>query len=100
MLKTNFSEKCKVLGELWLYYREDASTNDGWSSFFEINDIALPLSYMIDSGLAIVAGDGRAEEYIDQTWTMFCDFIGIDPDGWYKTIEEAFSASPNPPING
>lgn len=99
MNKTNFSEKCSIIGELWLYYREEAEDNDAWNDFFTINDLALPLAYMIYSGIAIVSGDGSAEEYIDETWEMFCKYIEIDPDGWYQNLEEAFAASPRPPLD-
>lgn len=96
MNKTRFSEKCSILGDLWLYYREDAARNETWGNFFMYNDVALPLAYMISQDLALVSGDGRAEEYIDETWDMFCEFIEIDPDGWYQNINEAFDASPRP----
>lgn len=98
MNKTSFSEKCKILGDLWLFYREDAKNNEAWSDFFSYNDIALPLSYMIADGLAIVGGDGRAEEFIDETFEMFCNYIEIDPEGWYKDLNEAFAASDRPPL--
>lgn len=98
MNKTNFSEKCKILGDLWLYYREDAQQNESWRDFFDYNDIALPLSYMIAEDIAVVSGDGKAEEFIDQTWTMFCEYIEIDPEGWYTSIDEAFNASSRPPL--
>lgn len=99
MNKTNFSEKCSILGSLWLYYREEAEANEAWNDFFTINDISLPLSYMISNDIAIVSGDGSAEEYIDETWDMFCKYIDIDPDGWYQNLEEAFAASSRPPLD-
>ena len=98
MNKTNFSEKCSILGDLWLNYREDIVGNEAWETFFAFNDISLPLSYMIDRGLALVSGDGQAEEYIDETWEMFCEYIEIDPEGWYQNIDEAFNASSRPPL--
>ena len=98
MNKTAFSEKCSILGDLWLFYREESKDNEAWGEFFAVNDISLPLSYMISNNLAIVSGDGSAEEFIDETWDIFCDYIEIDPDGWYQNLEEAFNASPRPPL--
>jgi hypothetical protein len=99
MNKTSFSEKCNILGDLWLYYREDAKNNDAWNEFFIVNDISLPLAYMIAKDIALVSGDGSAEEFIDETWNSFCEYINIDPEGWYKDLGEAFAASNNPPLN-
>ena len=93
----DFSNKCEILGNLWLFYREDIQGNEAWEAFFEYNDIALPLAYMLMSELtSAVNDDGR--EYIEQTWLMFCDYIEIDPDGEYETISDAFEASERPPL--
>jgi hypothetical protein len=96
MSKTNFSDKCKVIGDLWLFYREDIRGNEAWEDFFGYNDIALPLAYLIASDIALPGED--AEQYINETWDMFCDYIGIDPDGKYSSIADAFDASPNEPL--
>lgn len=98
MNKTNFSEKCNIIGDLWLYYQGEAQANELWADFFAYNDLALPMAHMIANDLVIVSGDGRAEEFIDETWNMFCEYINIDPDGWYKDLVEAFEASPNKPL--
>lgn len=98
MNKTAFSEKCKILGDLWLYYREEVEGNEAWENFFAYNDVALPLAYLIAYDIALVSGDGQAEKFIDQTWATFCDYIEIDPEGWYRTIDEAFAASNRPPL--
>ena len=100
MSKTPFSSKCQVLGELWLYYREDSADHDEWAQFFAWADIALPLSYMLWQELAILpATDGgmESEQLIEQTWTTFCEMISIDPDAEYSSIADAWGASPNDP---
>ena len=95
----NFSNKCAVLGELWLFYREDAAANEYWTQFFRVNDIALPASYLIDAGYVEMTDDSDLEQYVDETWKMFCEFISIDADGEYESIAEAFGASSNPPLD-
>lgn len=99
MNKTSFSEKCSILGDLWLHYREDAKNIEAWNDFFTVNDVALPLAYMLKSDIALVSGDGSAEEFIDETWDMFCNYIEIDPEGWYRDLGEAFAASDRPPVD-
>ena len=96
MSKTNFSDKCNILGDLWLLYREEAKNNESWEYFFSYNDLALPMSYLIAADL-VEPKDG-ASDYIDETWDMFCEYIEIDPEGEYATIADAFEASSHPPL--
>ena len=95
----NFSDKCNVLGDLWLYYREEAKENEAWSDFFRYNDVALPMAYGINEGYVTLVEDSGLEDYIDETWEMFCDFISIDSDGEYDGLNDAWQASPNPPLS-
>lgn len=96
MSKTNFSDKCQILGDLWLLYRGDIVGNEAWEDFFAYNDIALPMSYLISIDL-VEAKDG-ASDYINETWDMFCEYIEIDAEEEYHSIAEAFDASSRPPL--
>jgi hypothetical protein len=96
MSKTPFSNKCLILGTLWLNYREEAKANEDWSSFFSYNDIALPMSYMIAEGFLQPKDKEAVEEIIDETWEIFCEYINIDPDEHYEDIADAFDSSANP----
>lgn len=101
MSKTPFSKKCEILGDLWLYYRDEATTDENWSEFFAWADIALPLSHMVNQGLAILpATDGgmEAERFIEDAWTTFCELISIDPDNNYDNLGKCWEASPNAPM--
>ena len=96
MSKTPFSNKCVVLGGLWLFYREEAEKDQYWNSFFQYNDVGLPLAYMIGEEIVVPSGNDQAEMIIDETWQFFCEAINIDPDEYYETLDDAFAASPNP----
>lgn len=99
MSKTPFSKKCEILGDLWLYYREEAATNENWSEFFAWADIALPLSHMVSQGFAVLTATDEgveAEKFIEDAWITFCEIIAIDPDKNYESIADAWDASPNP----
>jgi len=98
MSKTPFSNKCLILGTLWLNYREDAASNEAWSLFFSYNDIGLPMSYMIAEGFVNLNEESAGEEIIEETWQGFCEYINIDPDAEYNDIAAAFDASPNPAL--
>ena len=97
MSKTPFSSKCQILGELWLYYREDARHDEVWSQFFDWSDVGLPLSYMVWQNLAILDPDNASEgaEFIDSTWNTFCEMILIDPDESYSNLKDCWTVSPN-----
>lgn len=98
MSKTNFSDKCKIIGDLWLFYREDAKQNEAWSDFFDYNDISLPLSYMLANDYAILNEESDATSYIEETWDMLCEYIEVDAEGEYHSIQELFDASDRPAL--
>lgn len=93
---TPFSNKCEILGRLWLFYSDQAQENEGWRDFFEWANIGLPLSYMIWQDLANAKVEGK--KIVEDTWVTFCGVINIDPNGKYADLNDAWNASPNPPI--
>lgn len=97
MSKTLFSSKCQVLGELWLYYREDAANNENWREFFQWADIGLPMAYMAWQGVVTIKAEG--EEYVNNAYDVFCEMISIDPSVEYPSLGHAFGASPNAPVS-
>lgn len=98
MSKTPFSNKCDVLGELWLFYGEEVEElkHEEWKEFWNYADIGLPLAYMIWKELVTI--NPIAVKYIDEAWDYFCKMIKIDPEEIYEGIEDAWNASPNPRI--
>lgn len=95
--KTPFSKRCEILGELWLYYREDAAKNDVWSQFFTVYDIGLPLAYMHWQDLAtVISADGEAS--VSAAWDSFCRIIDIDIEDDYDSLGDCFDSSPNEPL--
>jgi hypothetical protein len=97
MSKTTFSDKCRILGDFWLDYREDASKDENWAKFFEYADMGLPLAFLIDRGYADNATD-IGTEVIDETWNVFCEMCDVDADAAYITVADVFDASPQPPL--
>ena len=95
----DFLSKCNILGELWLKYRDEAETNETWSEYFTYSDVALPLSYGISQGFVQMVEGGGLDNFVNESWQIFCELIDIDPDGEYEDIEDAWAASPNPPLN-
>ena len=94
MSKTTFSKKCEILGNLYLWHKD--TDDEVWAEFFVWGDIGLPLAYFVMRDYANPKDDGKAT--IEEVWTVFCEMIGIDPDLRYTSLEDAFSASTNDPL--
>jgi hypothetical protein len=90
-MTTTFSDKCEILGELWMDYREDQEFED----FIEYNDLGLPLAYMIASGV-VVAPTDRAKDIIEETFDLFLGAMNIKDTG-FETLSDVFDQSVNPP---
>ena len=89
--KMNFSDKCKVLGQLWFFHSK--TEDPDWKPLMEYADLGLPMAYMADYDMVTIKAGSK--HYINETWDVFCEMISIDPNGNYATLQEAFDASPN-----
>lgn len=97
MSQTPFSNKVEILGQFWLFYREQAKDDEGWVDFFDWADIGLPMAYMAWQELVTIKPD--AKKYINDAWGVFCEMLNLDTNTRYGSIEEVFDASPNRPLN-
>lgn len=78
---TPFSSKCDILAELWIDYRKD----EAFEKFVEFNDFGLPAAFLISA--QIVQSTPRAEEFINETFAVLLQSLGIEDSGW-TTLEE------------
>lgn len=78
---TPFSNKCGILADLWLNYRDDPEFID----FYEYNDIGLPLAYMLDN--KIVEPNAMAEQFINETFDLFLKGLGTEDTG-FESLDE------------
>lgn len=83
---TTFENKCIILGDLWINYREDEEFED----FIEYNDIGLPLAYFIDNKL--VKPTELATKYIDETFDILLAALEIE-DGDFQSLTELLDIS-------
>lgn len=97
MDKTRFSNVCKTLGQLWVFYRDESKKHDEWDEFFTWADIGLPLAYAVDQGY-VTSLKKEGKDVVVETWNVFCEMIAIDPNGDYDGVAAAFAASSNPPV--
>ena len=86
-MKTTFENKCYILQQLWMEYRDDTNFVD----FIEFNDIALPLAFMIDSKI-IVDLTPEAKNYIDSTFEYLLEALEIKDTG-YEELDDMLDKS-------
>lgn len=82
---TTFMVRCNILSELWTGYSND----EEYESFFNINDIGLPLAFMISEGY--VAGTEKAKDAIDETWDALMEKEGLEDKG-FSDLADIFDA--------
>lgn len=79
---TTFQDKTNILAEIWLNYRDEEDFQD----FIEYNDLGLPLSYLISSGV-VEAKSEQAKAFIDETFSLLLSGVGIEDTG-FETLDE------------
>ena len=83
-MTTPYDTKYAILSELWTNYKDDKQFRD----FFEYNDLGLPLAFMIDQ--KIVESTPVAQVYIEETFELLVESLGLDSEEVYESIEEMF----------
>ena len=76
-METTFSNKCNILSELWIKYRNEEKLAD----FFDYNDISLPLAFMISEGV-ITERNVIIEGFIEEAFIVFLAAIKIEDQGF------------------
>lgn len=82
---TIFENKCSILGQLWLDYRD----KDDLKDFFDYNDIGLPLAYMIAEN--IVTTTEISSKYVNETWDIFLGALEIEEDIGWSSLDDIFA---------
>jgi hypothetical protein len=83
---TPFSDKCQILAELWLNYRNEPEFED----FLEYNDLGLPIAYALAN--SIVKSTEMAERFVEETFDLLLASLGVEDDGW-DSLDEMLSIS-------
>ena len=84
---TPFSNKCEILGELWLKYRGDYPD---FEDFIDYNDLGLPIAYAISNNL--VKSTDLAKAFVEETFDLLLAGLGVEDDGW-DNLDELLSLS-------
>jgi hypothetical protein len=86
---TPFSNKCSILGELWLSYRSEEDFED----FIDYNDLGLPIAYAIAND--IVKSTDLAKAFVDETFDLLLVALGLEDEAW-EHLDEMLSAQNRP----
>jgi hypothetical protein len=81
-MTTPYKIKHKILADLWTNYKDDHE----YADFFAFNDLGLPLAFIIEQ--KIVKSTPEAQVYIEQTFELLVDSLGLDPDDEFESIDE------------
>jgi hypothetical protein len=83
---TLFSDKCQILAELWLSYRNDEQFED----FLEYNDLGLPIAYALAN--SIVKSTDMAERFVEETFDLLLAALELEDEGW-DSLDQMLSIS-------
>ena len=75
---TDFSNKCRILSELWVDFREDESLQP----IFYKYDVSLPLAYSINNDYAQATTEGA--RLIQEVWFELLEFLDLSDEGFDK----------------
>lgn len=81
-MATTFENKCAILSDLWLNYKDNEELQD----FVEYNDLGLPLAYLIHTELVSVNESGIV--YVDETFNLLLSSLGLDLESEYESLNE------------
>lgn len=85
---TPYSDRCAILAELWMNYRQDTEFAD----FIEYNDLGLPIAYAIANN--VVKSTEMAEAFINESFDLFIAGLGLEDEG-FENLDDVLALSSN-----
>jgi len=79
--ETTFDNKCNILSELWVDYRDEPDLQD----FISYNDLGLPLGFLVSESL--VTPSQRAKDMIDETFVLLLASLEVE-DAGFESFDE------------
>ena len=85
-MSTTFENKCLILADLWMNYRED----EEFIEFIEYNDLGLPLAYAIANGI-VEDPNSIAQNFIGESFDLLLAGLEIEEDTGFELLDDLFS---------
>jgi hypothetical protein len=79
--ETTFENRCNILSELWIEYRDEEDFKD----FISYNDLGLPLAFMVSEG--IVTANEKSKIMVNETFELFLATLGVEDNG-FEDLDE------------
>lgn len=79
---TSFEDRCNILAELWIEYRDQEDFKD----FISYNDLGLPLSFMVSEG--IVTANDKTSIMVNETFELFLATLGVELDTGFDSLDD------------
>ena len=83
MNETTIENKCSILAELWMDYRDDVNFAD----FISYADLGLPLAYAVDND--IIKLSPQAEKFVVEAFDLLVSSMGLEDTG-FETLDDIF----------
>jgi len=80
--ETPVNVRAEILADLWLNFRSDVEFQD----FVQYNDLGLPLSYAISSGIVPVTE--QAEKFLNETFLLLLAALDVEEDTGFESLDE------------
>jgi hypothetical protein len=84
---TSIETKAEILADFYIEYKG----SEQFADFFSYNDLGLPISYAISSG--IVGSTKVAEGFINETFDLLLEVLGIGNDTGFDTLDDILPTS-------
>jgi hypothetical protein len=83
---TLYSNKCAILADLWMNYRQDTEFAD----FVEYNDLGLPLAYAIAEN--VIVSTEMAQRFIEETFDVLLGGLNVEDEG-FDSLDDLLAES-------
>ena len=86
-MATSFDNKCKILAELWMAFRDE----EDFKEFIKYNDVSLPLAYFIYNEIVTDVAD-KGVNFIEETWEMLMTAMDFHSETEWESFAEIIDA--------
>lgn len=84
--KTTLANKCSILADLWLNYRDD----EEFSDYMTYTDLGLPLAYAVS--MNIIQPNDNVEKFVNEAFDLFLNILGIEDNG-FDNLDSVFASA-------
>ena len=84
---TPLSNKCDILSELWMQYKNEESD---FTDYISYCDLALPIAYL--HSMDLIEMNKSLEMFVNEAWDLLLSSMSIEVDAGFESLDDLFSA--------